>query len=365
LDKRQVLLLNNLMYLDCQVVEKPYINGENAAINMVLGDYADSVAIASIPDDAVSGGHIGAAAWRSMLQMIRADQELRQVVLTDTYADDKGASAAVFLDTAANEAIIAFRGTGNNEWPDNFESGGVIATQQQEKALAWFQGKTAGEKGRPLDLTGYPLITVTGHSKGGNKAKYIALMDDNADRCLSFNSQGFSDEFLEAHGDRIALNHKKIENHHTDRDFIGILLNPVGKTLYYKGFGTEGHFWKNHSACSFFDFCNGNRMLITEQFPSMRELALFINAYLRSMNRDNKEDALAAFSQLSEMATRDDHMSGIDYVKWILQPGQMSISSHLAMFSVEYGLKRLGMEELKNAVGKASQLLKAWKEPDE
>ena len=365
LDKRQILLLNNLMYLDRRIVESPYVSRENAAIGLALGTYADGVPLASIPDDAVGGGLINGAAWRSMLRMIRADQELRQVILMDTYADDRGASAAVFFDPGANEAVVTFKGTGDYEWPDNFKSGGAITTQQQDKALAWFQGKAEGEQGLLLDLAGYRFVTVTGHSKGGNKAKYIAIMDDSVDRCLSFNGQGFSDEFLETFGDQVTLNQVKIENHNTDRDFIGILLNPVGNTTYYKGFGTEGFFWKNHSACSFFDFNHGSRMLITEQSPSMRELDLFINAYLRSMNRDSKEDVLAAISQLAEMAARDDHMGGIDYVKWILQPGQMGRSSQLAKFSVEYGLRRLGMEELKNAVGKASKRVMAWIEPEE
>lgn len=35
-------------------------------------------------------------------------------------------------------------------------------------------------------------ITVTGHSKGGNKAK-----DNSVDICIAFDGQGFSDEFID------------------------------------------------------------------------------------------------------------------------------------------------------------------------
>ena len=59
---------------------------------------------------------------------------------------------------------------------------------------------------------------MTGHSKGGNKAKYITLMDDTVDHCVSFDGQGFSDEFMETYSDEIAARQHKIENHNVDYD---------------------------------------------------------------------------------------------------------------------------------------------------
>ena len=40
-------------------------------------------------------------------------------------------------------------------------------------------------------------ITVTGHFKGGNKAQYVTIVTDRIGRCVSFDGQGFSKEFLE------------------------------------------------------------------------------------------------------------------------------------------------------------------------
>ena len=42
----------------------------------------------------------------------------------------------------------------------------------------------------------YTELTVTGHSKGANKAMYTTIMCNNVTRCVSFDGQGFSKEFL-------------------------------------------------------------------------------------------------------------------------------------------------------------------------
>lgn len=39
-------------------------------------------------------------------------------------------------------------------------------------------------------------LTVSGHSKGGNKAQYVTIVTDRVERCLSQDGQGFSPEFL-------------------------------------------------------------------------------------------------------------------------------------------------------------------------
>lgn len=40
-------------------------------------------------------------------------------------------------------------------------------------------------------LESYDSITVTGHSKGGNKAQYVTVLSDKVDRCISMDGQGF------------------------------------------------------------------------------------------------------------------------------------------------------------------------------
>lgn len=76
-------------------------------------------------------------------------------------------------------------------------------------------------------------VTVTGHSKGGNKAKYITVLDSSVDRCVSFDGQGFSDEFMTEYQEQISQNQNKIENHNVDYDYVNLLLNDVGNKTYY------------------------------------------------------------------------------------------------------------------------------------
>ena len=46
-------------------------------------------------------------------------------------------------------------------------------------------------------------LTVSGHSKGGNRAQYVKILTDQVDRCVSFDGQGFSSEFLELYAEEI------------------------------------------------------------------------------------------------------------------------------------------------------------------
>ena len=53
---------------------------------------------------------------------------------------------------------------------------------------------------------------------------YIAILDDSVDRCVSFDGQGFSDEFYEKYADQIAHNKNKIVNCSAESDYVNFLL---------------------------------------------------------------------------------------------------------------------------------------------
>lgn len=50
-----------------------------------------------------------------------------------------------------------------------------------------------------INSLGYKNIVVSGHSKGGNLAEYVALLSDNVVRAISYDGQGFSNDFYEKH----------------------------------------------------------------------------------------------------------------------------------------------------------------------
>ena len=227
--------------------------------------------------------------WARMKEEILSDPQLCRMEIKNGYHDKStGDAGCLLVDPVTNEAVISFKGTGGNEWKDNFEGGSYTdnprdntITTQQQKALDYVDG---------LDLSGYDNVTVTGHSKGGNKAKLVALMNDDVDSCASFDGQGFSDEFMQAHKDDIAANQHKITNHNVDGDFVNPLLNDIGETHYYEGQRTEKNMGRNHSPAVFFD--NNGGMSECAQSEAMSEMDYFLNSMLRSVDSGRKQELL-------------------------------------------------------------------------
>ncbi len=108
--------------------------------------------------------------------------------ITDiNYEDSTGVSMICFYDENKKQAYAVFRGTGDFEWEDNFKGGYLAVTPQQKKALDW------------INSLPYDNIIVSGHSKGGNKAQFVAYLSDKVSKCVSFDGQGFSKEFAKKH----------------------------------------------------------------------------------------------------------------------------------------------------------------------
>ena len=147
-----------------------------------------------------------------------------------------------------NEAIIAYKGTsGPNEWADNVHGAYSVQTQRQLEALGFAE--------RMVREHNYTELTVTGHSKGANKAMYTTIMCSNVTRCVTFDGQGFSREFMSDPDilPRILKRADLITQYSLSTDFVHILLNqlPGSNQIYCKGYGVDG-IGENHSPNSFF-----------------------------------------------------------------------------------------------------------------
>jgi len=93
--------------------------------------------------------------------------------------------------------FVHFNGTGDGNWGYNTAAYGGPPSAIQQFALDYFdriyeryiQGTRNGEQ-----------LFVTGHSQGGNNAKFVTLRSDNADsisNTISMDAPGFSDEFVQ------------------------------------------------------------------------------------------------------------------------------------------------------------------------
>lgn len=173
----------------------------------------------------------------------------------------RSALTACSFTNQNGKIFVVFRGTGKGEWIDNGEGlSGVpeentyitydnrgrvadieyiqndYATDQQVEALNWFN-KTVARSGWGT----YGKITVSGHSKGGNKAQFIAIHSDLVDNCYSFDGQGFSPETLASfkmqYGAEFDLRRQNIYSFSSDNDYINVLgarLVPQNQIYYFE-----------------------------------------------------------------------------------------------------------------------------------
>ena len=175
-------------------------------------------------------GSISGEKWADMITALKEDPELNSLKCVG-YNDD---AKALCFESATGEAYVAFKGTdGPDEWKDDADGLGVSDTPCQEAALRYINGLK------------YDHINVVGHSKGGNKAQYVALLSDKVDHCVSMDGQGFSKEFLDKYWAEIEQNAHKLKCYSYKNDYVHILLNyvPGATTIICDGSytGAESH----------------------------------------------------------------------------------------------------------------------------
>lgn len=294
----QNLLLNNIMYLEPEVGPFPKMEGfEGRRIrswinSMDLSGYRN-------PEDT----RLPMTTAKEYIQIVRAvrkDKFLMDLRIMTVYTDqseDGGAwRSALFQSSGSKDAIVVFQGTplvaGSAQWADNFYSANVEESPHQIKALEWYW-----QIYKEFHLY-RKEITVTGHSKGGNKAKYICILDDSVDHCESFDGEGFSDKFLAKYNDRILEREDVIHNHIVNYDYVSLLMNDIGKETFYYGYNYgSGGFTENHLPNTFIRFDqNGSAHLDVDEDGRPIEMIAFdefCNSFLRSMQDEARSASLS------------------------------------------------------------------------
>ena len=243
--------------------------------------------------------------------------------------------SALFTEPGLEEAVVCYRGTAGGEWKDNFIGGGEtdvldgVSTLQQKNALSWYQS---------LALEDYATVTVTGHSKGGNKAKYVTILEPSVDRCVAFDGQGFSDEFVKKYQRQIAGNQHKVRNCNVEGDYVNLLLNDVGTCEFYKGWDIgAGGFLENHCPNTLLKFSeNGScKMYPGSREPAMEALDQFLNSYLRSLPSAQKKATLLLFGTLAEAGFHGAAAEELTYIA--LRGKNPSWTAKLLAYLAEYG----------------------------
>lgn len=152
--------------------------------------------------------------WAARVRYMQNNNEISSLIVKEYNSDVK---CLLFEDPNNHgHAIVAFKGTsGGDEWKDNAEGLNRADTEAQLKAKTY------------IDSLGYESITVTGHSKGGNKAMYVAITCDKVDHCVAYDGQGFSKEFIDKYSVEIQNRASIVKNYSLSNDYVHILMFPI------------------------------------------------------------------------------------------------------------------------------------------
>ena len=203
--------------------------------------------VAKLREDCNGGGWSDEAANQLAVleNAISNNPSLGEATIGNQTNTANGLNACTFTKADGGVSVV-FRGTGSGEWIDNGEGLSGIpeentynayvdgelsgtttvandyATDQQVEALNWFN-QIASENGWDESTN----ITISGHSKGGNKAQFVTINSDLVDNCYSFDGQGFSPEALKALEDKYGIKfderRQRILCFATDNDYVNVL----------------------------------------------------------------------------------------------------------------------------------------------
>lgn len=211
----ELILLDNLIYLEWNAKE------DEKLINIVydLLNYEQFDNLMDAVGNCVV--RISTKEWFDILDQIKNKPNLKNLRIKNVSSYKNGMRFACLVDDE-NNAIVVFRGTATtNEWKDNGQGAYKYETIEQIDALNY------------INSLEYDNITVTGHSKGGNKAQYVTILSPKIKKCVSVNGQGFSGEFINKYKEEINKNKSKIISINAKYDYVNCLLNSIAGEFYY------------------------------------------------------------------------------------------------------------------------------------
>lgn len=228
LTNEQLLMLDTLIYVD-----RKYLEGKDTVSSII-----DAFEKDNFQSDNAS---MNSDEWKTLVNNIRSQPDLMNYKITNFKEDNvTGMRAACFVDDKSNpsDVNVVFRGTScDYEWRDNGHGAYMTDTTVQKEAALYVKGLP---KGYGND------ITVTGHSKGGNNAQYVTITTDRVSKCVSYDGEGFSNEFIEKYKDKITSRAGRITSISSKNDYVNVLMIPIAGTKIYLDTPHQDDFLLNH-----------------------------------------------------------------------------------------------------------------------
>lgn len=275
LAENQLLMLNILMFTD-------YIQNGDTVKEIVCRIEFDLN-----HEKPIKACRMSSREWHRIIDIIKNQPDLLPYCVQH-YGDalDVDKKAACFVDDPVNpqNVNIVFRGTYNiEEFRDNGMGCCQTDTQKQLDAAEYVNG-LPGLYGNNM--------TVTGHSKGGNKAQYVTIATNRIGRCISFDSQGFSVEFLEKYAEEISEKSCCITAINAAEDYVnGILCSIPCKKIFLKtDIKSVSHFIEFHKPNILFDE-NGELNHPKEQSEFSKKVNEYTTYVVSNFDRSKKYES--------------------------------------------------------------------------
>ena len=281
----QLLFLDNLIYLDLFELEGETLKDSIRNIIKKIDIY--------VPDEENPPASMIKSQWVELLESFLNNKEneaflkdytIQNYETNDT--DENGLRACCFVKESngnVEDVVAVFRGTsGGNEWKDDLMMANAVSSEIMDDAAIYI-------KNLPKEYGNN--ITVTGHSKGGNKAQYVTIVTDRIGRCVSFDGQGFSKEFLEFYSARIEERKSIITSISAEHDFVNSLLFPIAGDIKYIKADFDKEFGLNHCPNKVFNQ-NGELNEEVEQPAFISRLISHLTKYSSATVSDSTLNAI-------------------------------------------------------------------------
>lgn len=211
LNYNELVLLDNLIYLQLNAIENEKLI--DIIERLLIDENFNDIHNCSI--------RMSKDEWRNILVQINNNLNLKKLRIKNIDKYKESVRYACFVDEK-NNATVVFRGTATEkEWEDNGHGAYEYDTLEQVDALNY------------INSLEFNNITVTGHSKGGNKAQYVTVLSPKINSCISVNGQGFSYEFINKYKDEIQRNKNKIISINSKYDYVYCLFNSIAENYHY------------------------------------------------------------------------------------------------------------------------------------
>ncbi|WP_252235466.1 Mbeg1-like protein [Clostridium sp. ZS1] len=286
LNNSELLLLSNLIYLKLNVFNENMVG--DLIKSMLYKNNLNKAILTRLECKEV----VKKSEWLVVLKQIQENDKLNNLKIENIEVDANGVKAACFIDKQ-DKASVVFRGTKTiEEWGDNGKGSYMSDTTEQMGALNY------------INNLKYKNITVTGHSKGGNKAKYVALLSDKVNRCISFDGQGFSNEFINKYHNEINANKDKVLSISAKYDYVNCLLNSINEEKIYVNTSFQKNPLYYHKSNIMLDG-NGNLREETEPCSFVKIIYKFSTSLISELPEPHKSFVINSLTDIIELILCD------------------------------------------------------------